>query len=197
MLTPQEARELMANTSKPKFSLSNVKLVWMCGRINSLIEKSAALGKPFVFIVYDEEIAQKYFKYLAKLYEEQGYCVAYNTEKRLSCTLPVGFGVYWAISELSPEEGLAFNNCNYHTPMGKTYIRGLNSEKLKEAIEIAKDLIKESRDARDHRHLFLRVDQEDAMVKLTMCGEEVVNFLETGAKLQVSTKIDFADNKKE
>ena len=187
MITAHDARVLMADTSRPKFSLENAKLIWTCGRINSFIEKAAKFGEKFVFLEYNEEFAKRNFKYMAKLYEEQGYMVAYNTHSALGCCLPIGFGVYWDFNGLDYEQARDFNNCNYHTGIEKKYLRGKCDEDIKEDVKLVHRFIRRLNDYR-FQNLILSSEMR-ALENLIGYSEEIIKCLEYGTQLDFTSKI--------
>lgn len=187
MITAHDARMLMADTSRPKLSFENAKLIWACGRINSFIEKAAKLGEKFVFLKYNGEFAKRNFKHMAKLYEDQGYMVAYNTSDTYDCSLPVGFGVYWDLEGLDYKQARAFNNCNYHTGVEKKYLLGKCDEDVKEDVKLVHRFIHRLVDS-GYKNLILN-DEATAIRNLIDYSEEIIKCLEYGTQLNFTSKI--------
>jgi len=188
MITAHDAKKLMLETLRPKFSVENVKLIWACGKINSFIEKAAKLGERFVFIEYSEKFAKRNFKYLAKLYEEQGYMVAYNLHGMSGCDLPiVGFGVYWDLEGLEYKQARDFNNCTYHTGVEKKYLLGKCDEDVKEDIKLVYRFIHRLTDS-GYKNLILHSEIK-SLRNLIDYSEEIVKCLEYGTQLNFTSKI--------
>ena len=188
MITAHDAKKLMLDTSSPKFSLETAKIIWACGKINSLIEKAAKLGERFVFIEYSEKFAKRNFKYLAKLYEDQGYMVAYNLYGTSDCNLPhSGFGVYWDLEGLEYKQARDFNNCTYHTGVEKKYLLGKCDEDVKEDIKLVHHFIHRLNNC-EHKNIILRSEMK-SLKNLIDYSEEIVKCLEYGTQLNFTSKI--------
>lgn len=78
MITAEDARKLTEGSMKYKGLWFKIKLNWMCGRINKLIENTAERGDTSIEIQTSSDTAIKYFPLIAHLYENYGYIVAYH-----------------------------------------------------------------------------------------------------------------------
>jgi len=100
--------ELTENTMK-KGKFFKIKLAWLCGKLNYLIEHNAKLGRGYAKIDnITKRVSKVYFPLMAKFYEADGYIVYYKT-----CSDYFNhFTVYWNKNDISLTDVFG---CDYYT----------------------------------------------------------------------------------
>lgn len=78
-MTAKEALELSKADAVPKRPWFNLRLAWICGKINHEIEKQAEYGNQRVYCNMSKKCKKKYFKYIKKLYMDLGYEIFYDS----------------------------------------------------------------------------------------------------------------------
>ena len=106
-MNAKEACELMHGSMKKKGLFFKVKLAWMCGRINKMIEKEAELGEKYLVVSgVKQETAKQCFPLLAQMYENLGFFVAYVSRYVTSNELVI----IWDFDGLKERAKLEFTN---------------------------------------------------------------------------------------
>lgn len=162
------------------------KLAWACGRLNARIEVAAERGEGFTYMYGNYGFARKYYAVMKKIYEGQGYRVAYNFEPKTNLDLPTGFGVYWCMEKVPYDDANMYNNSDYHTPIGELKLGNIRASDIKDAVRTAKILANKC----GQGTVRICMSEAERLRNLAYCGEQVVHHLQTGATMDVRRDLD-------
>lgn len=142
-MTAEEACELQQGSMNCKGFIFKTRLAWTCGIINKLIENEAERGKVETYINRNKSFANKYYPILAKLYEKQGFFIAYENRNTQRNT----FRIVWNFDALQDYKKEQYINpqpwekhYDYHTKINEESI----NKKKKEKPKIKKTSVKEN-----------------------------------------------------
>lgn len=122
-MTADEARELVNGSMKHKGLFFKLKLSWMCGMINQEIEKRAEKGGMEIEIDKNSADAKQYYPIIAKLYEKQGYFVAYNSRYGNFNKLLISWEDFTKLDNFTLHAYLESDRYQYHTKSFDQYLK--------------------------------------------------------------------------
>ena len=179
MITAAEAKELMNGSMKRKRLLYKTRIAWFCGKINREIEIAAEEGDRVATYRMDENYSAKYLPLIAKFYEEQGYQVAYNTEKDVWNNVKTEILICWDFENLHDFWQDKYFKYQYYTEIHEKKLKGIERELFKKAVDQGRKSLYE----REINNEDKCVIDKTYLSLLIMCADEIYNYLAIGGKI--------------